>query len=358
MKKLLVFTALIEAIAGAALMAAPAPAVSLLVGAALDTASGLVVARVAGGALLALGLACWLARDGGQDRGARVIVAAMLLYNVAVAAVLVHAGLGLKLSGIGLWPAVVLHLALAVGASSASGHEGAVGERGLARVGDHLIFTVRVENENGLRPLLKMTLSSVILAWSLPPLCAQDLAPRAYVVTPVHWNAITLSDAFNDGDILLEGAAPVTGGTGKGHVPALSLYHASSVFGRSANVVASLPYGVMNFHGTVAGAEASAYRSGLLDLVFRFSVNLKGAPAMPLGEYGKWHQKTLLGWSFKVVAPTGQYDPTKLINWGANRWAFRPELGLSRRFGAIGFSTPTGGCGSTPPTPSTSRTTP
>ena len=178
-----------------------------------------------------------------------------------------------------------------------------------------------------------MTLSTVIVAGSLPMLCAQDLAPRAYVITPVHWNAVTLSDACNDGDILLEGAAPVTGGTGKGHIPALSLYHALSVFGRSASVVASLPYGVMNFHGTVAGAEASAYRSGLLDAVFRFSVNLKGAPAMSLGEYGKWQQKTLLGFSLKVVAPTGQYDPTKLINWGANRWAFRPELGLSRRWG-------------------------
>ena len=40
-----------------------------------------------------------------------------------------------------------------------------------------------------------------------------------------------------------------------------------------------------------------------------------------------------MGFSLKVVAPTGQYDPTKLINWGANRWAFRPELGLSRRWG-------------------------
>jgi len=28
-----------------------------------------------------------------------------------------------------------------------------------------------------------------------------------------------------------------------------------------------------------------------------------------------------------------QYDPTKLINLGANRWAFKPELGLSRRWG-------------------------
>ena len=184
-----------------------------------------------------------------------------------------------------------------------------------------------------MRRLLTITVSTAIVAGSLPVLCAQDLAPRAYIITPVHWNAITLSDAFNDGDILLEGAIPVTGGTGKGHIPALSLYHALGFFGRSASVVASLPYGVMNFHGTVAGAEASAYRSGLLDAVFRFSVNLKGAPAMSLAEYGKWRQETLVGFSIKVVAPTGQYDPTRLLNWGANRWAFRPELGLSHRRG-------------------------
>ena len=47
----------------------------------------------------------------------------------------------------------------------------------------------------------------------------------------------------------------------------------------------------------------------------------------------KWHQKLLIGASIKVVAPTGQYDPTKLINYGANRWAFKPEIGVSRRWG-------------------------
>jgi hypothetical protein len=45
----------------------------------------------------------------------------------------------------------------------------------------------------------------------------------------------------------------------------------------------------------------------------------------------KWHQKMLLGTSLKVTAPTGQYDPTKLINWGANRWGFKPEFGYSQR---------------------------
>ncbi len=96
---------------------------------------------------------------------------------------------------------------------------------------------------------------------------------------------------------------------------------------------AALPYGVGTFAGTVLGEPRSIYRSGLFDSVFRFSVNLVGGPAMGIPEMRKWRQKTLLGVSLKVVAPTGQYDPTKIINLGANRWAFRPELGLSRRWG-------------------------
>jgi hypothetical protein len=51
-------------------------------------------------------------------------------------------------------------------------------------------------------------------------------------------------------------------------------------------------------------------------------------------EFVKWKQKTLLGVSIKVVAPTGQYNGAKLVNWGINRWAFKPEVGYSRRWGS------------------------
>ena len=80
-------------------------------------------------------------------------------------------------------------------------------------------------------------------------------------------------------------------------------------------------------------SETKLYRSGLLDSIFRFSVNLYGGPAMSPKEYHSWRQKLILGVSLRVVAPTGQYDPTKLINNGANRWAFKPEFGASRRWG-------------------------
>jgi hypothetical protein len=57
----------------------------------------------------------------------------------------------------------------------------------------------------------------------------------------------------------------------------------------------------------VAGAEQHLYRSGLVDSVYRLSVNLKGGQAMGPQEFVKWQQKALLGAGLRVIAPTGQY---------------------------------------------------
>src|SRR5271169_5156627 len=177
-----------------------------------------------------------------------------------------------------------------------------------------------------------------LACWALPVVCslhllwAQDLSPRAYVITPMHSNAVTLTYSFYDGSIDYNGALPVSGATGTYSVPIFSYYHSFGLFGRSANIVASLPYAVGNFQGSLSGAEQHIYRSGLLDSVYRFSVNLKGGPAMAPQEFVNWKQKVLLGVSLKVMAPTGQYDPTKLVNWGTNRWSFKPEFGYSQRW--------------------------
>jgi hypothetical protein len=79
-----------------------------------------------------------------------------------------------------------------------------------------------------------------------PPwiLRGQDLAPRAYVITPLHSNAVTLTYSFFDGSINFNGALPVSDATGKYSVPIFGYYHSFNFFGRSANIAAALPYGV------------------------------------------------------------------------------------------------------------------
>jgi hypothetical protein len=181
---------------------------------------------------------------------------------------------------------------------------------------------------------LRFLLTAFIsIAAGAAQLAAQDLAPRAYVITAFHSNAVTVTCSFFDGGLNFNGTVPIANATGTYYVPVLSYYHSLSFFGRSANFTASLPYGVGTFQGDVAGQPQAIYRSGLLDATFRFSVNLLGGRAMQLKEFASWKQKRLLGASLKVVAPTGQYDPTKLVNWGGNRWAFKPEIGYSERWG-------------------------
>jgi len=161
----------------------------------------------------------------------------------------------------------------------------------------------------------------------------QDLAPRAYIITPIHSNAVTLTYSLFDGNIIFEGTVPITGATARLNVSVFNFSHSLNFFGRNANVLVSLPYGVGNFRGQVVGAETLAHRSGLMPASVRFSVNLKGGPSMNVQEFRNWSQKTILGVSLKFVPLAGQYDPTKLINLGTNRWAFKPELGYSRRWG-------------------------
>jgi hypothetical protein len=108
MNRFLAVTAAIEAGAGLGLVALPGVAVKLLLGADISGAA-VHLGRVAGVALLASGLACWLARG----HTASALTSAMLLYNCGVAAVLAIASVS-GMTGVLLWPAVALHAAMAV----------------------------------------------------------------------------------------------------------------------------------------------------------------------------------------------------------------------------------------------------
>ena len=114
MKTLHTVTAVIEIGAGLALVCDPSALVALLVGAPLETPAALTVARIGGAAVLSLGVACWIARNDAQSRAARGLLAAMLIYNVAVVVILAFAGIDYGLRGVALWPAITLHAAMTV----------------------------------------------------------------------------------------------------------------------------------------------------------------------------------------------------------------------------------------------------
>ncbi len=114
MKTLHTVTALIEAGAGLALGCFPSAVVALLLGSPLDTPAAVTLGRLAGAALLTLGIACWLAHRDAESRAARGLIAAMVVYNSAAVALFAFAGIGLGLHGVALWPAALLHAGMTV----------------------------------------------------------------------------------------------------------------------------------------------------------------------------------------------------------------------------------------------------
>jgi len=114
MRTLLILTALLEAATGLSLLAAPEGVDWVLLGGRFGAPGSVGVARIAGGALVALGIACWFASSDTRMRAAYGVVAAMLVYNVTTVSLLVYADVAKGAAGIALWPAVIVHAALAV----------------------------------------------------------------------------------------------------------------------------------------------------------------------------------------------------------------------------------------------------
>ena len=114
MKRPLIVTAVIELGVGVALLCLPSATVTLLLGSGLDTPAAVALGRVAGTALFALGVACWLAQYDTESCAARGLVSAMVLYNLGAVIILSAAGIRSQPVGVALWPAVILHAVMAV----------------------------------------------------------------------------------------------------------------------------------------------------------------------------------------------------------------------------------------------------
>jgi hypothetical protein len=101
MKHALIIAAISEVVTGLALLVAPSLVGQLLLGEQF-TGVALSVARVAGIALIALGIACWPGPP----------LAGMLIYSALITVYLAYLGFVGGYAGVLLWPAVVLHVIL------------------------------------------------------------------------------------------------------------------------------------------------------------------------------------------------------------------------------------------------------
>jgi hypothetical protein len=182
-----------------------------------------------------------------------------------------------------------------------------------------------------MRRLATLTLLGLALG---APARAQELEPGAYTVSPVGINVFNLGYVFNDGDVTFDPSLPIEDGSATIHTTVLSYGRSVDLAGRSATALVAVP--IINGHleGTYLGEPAVADRNGFGDIRVRIGVNLYGAPARRLPEFAKTPPARLnIGASVMVVAPTGQYDPQRIVNLGTNRWAFKPEAAIIRNIG-------------------------
>jgi len=162
---------------------------------------------------------------------------------------------------------------------------------------------------------------------------AQELEPGAFWPLPVGLNIVTAVNSFNIGDVAFEPSAPIDEASAQINTTAFAFTRALSLAGRSANLGIQVPVVAGHLEGLYLGEFAEVDRFGLTDPRFRFAVNLYGAPAMVPKAYASYRMRTIVGVSVVVSPPLGQYDSTRLINIGNNRWSFKPELGVARTFG-------------------------
>lgn len=178
---------------------------------------------------------------------------------------------------------------------------------------------------------LWVTLIATGVALLLPARApAQELEPGAYWPLPKGLRIVTVLDSLNWGDVTFDPAVPVDDATAIINTTGVALARSFGLAGRSANASVMVPVVGGHVEGLYLGEFTEVGRFGLGDPRLKLAVNLFGAPAMTPKDFAAYQQRGIVGVSLTVAPPLGQYDPTKVINLGTNRWSFKPELGLSR----------------------------
>jgi hypothetical protein len=168
---------------------------------------------------------------------------------------------------------------------------------------------------------------------------AQDLEPRAYSASPIGTNFVVGSYLRTTGSAGIDPSLPISDVEATINTGVLAYDRTFPLFGHTASAAILLPYVYGDLTGQIeqqsTGSTRSGHiiRSGLGDLALRFTQNIVGDPALTPEEFARRTPTTTFGTSFTIVAPTGDYDSAHLVNIGSNRWAFKPDIGISLPLG-------------------------
>jgi hypothetical protein len=146
-------------------------------------------------------------------------------------------------------------------------------------------------------------------------------------------NFLIAGYVYSQGKIAFNPSLSIANAQFYSNTGAVAYVRSLDVGGKSAKFDVILPCSSFSAHALVDGEPTSRAMSGFGDPRFRFSINLFGAPALSVKEFANYKQDLIIGASLQVSAPLGQYDNSKLLNLGNNRWSFRPELGISKAWG-------------------------
>jgi hypothetical protein len=179
--------------------------------------------------------------------------------------------------------------------------------------------------------MLVLRTALLILIIGISRAAAQDLEPRAYTAAPIGMNFFGVAAGQSSGDVVVDPSIPLTDVHATVNSAAVAGGKTFSLFGRTALFSTVLPYVYGKVTGQVGENREEISRSGLADPRVRLSLNFLGGRALTPVEFEKSRRPTIVGASLTVVPPLGQYDGSKLVNLGSNRWSFKPEAGISHR---------------------------
>jgi hypothetical protein len=184
----------------------------------------------------------------------------------------------------------------------------------------------------GFPGIKKSNFSILILFFICNLSIAQDLEPRAYANMPKDANVAVASYGYMKGDVVSEPTLPIKDFVISSNNFGVGYLHTFGLGNKLARVQVVLPYVIMDGKATVSGEKVTGNRTGFGDMRIRLGINLLGSPALARKDFAQYQQKTIFGVSLVTSVPTGLYYTDKRVNIGANRWGFKPEVGISKRF--------------------------